>query len=60
VQKRFLLARYESDDSLYFCRKVRLYDCRNPKYFKTWGFDGEIERVMWNNFDPLYYFVRFI
>lgn len=37
--------------------KVQLYDCRNPKYFKTWGFEGEVERVMWNQFDPFYYFV---
>jgi WD40 repeat protein len=36
--------------------KVRLFDCRSTSTFKTWAFDGEIEKVLWNKFDPLYFF----
>jgi len=34
---------------------VTLIDCRDPhKVAKSWKCDGEVERVIWNNFDPFY------
>lgn len=36
---------------------VRLYDCRSPHDgFKKWKLDGEIERVMWNTFQPFCFY----
>lgn len=40
-----------------FNRMVKLFDCRSPGTHKTWQYEGEIERIMWNKFDPLYFFV---
>ncbi|CAL8115492.1 unnamed protein product [Orchesella dallaii] len=35
---------------------VKLFDCRTPGTNKSWAFEGEIERIMWNKFDPLHFF----
>ncbi|ODM88554.1 Periodic tryptophan protein 1 [Orchesella cincta] len=35
---------------------VKLFDCRTPGANKTWVFEGEVERVMWNKFDPMHFF----
>jgi len=31
---------------------VRLFDCRAPDSCKSWGVGGEIERVVWDHFNP--------
>ena len=37
---------------------VALYDCRNPKTNKkVWKLESDIERVLWNKFDPNYFIV---
>ncbi|XP_015588940.1 periodic tryptophan protein 1 homolog [Cephus cinctus] len=37
-------------------KTVRLFDCRAEDDFKAWQTAGEVERVLWNHFDPNYYF----
>ncbi|XP_037581814.1 periodic tryptophan protein 1 homolog [Dermacentor silvarum] len=37
---------------------VKLWDCRNTDAsFKSWTVDGEVEKVLWNHFDPFYFYV---
>lgn len=37
---------------------ARLFDCRNPNTCnKTWTLDGEVEKVLFNTFSPLNFFV---
>lgn len=36
---------------------ARLYDCRVDDTFKAWEATGEIERVLWNHYDPNYFYV---
>jgi periodic tryptophan protein 1 len=39
---------------------VALFDCRNPKSnYKTWTLNAEIERVLWNHFEPNQFLVCF-
>ncbi|CAL8115486.1 unnamed protein product [Orchesella dallaii] len=35
---------------------VKLFDGRTPGINKSWGFEGEINRIMWNKFEPLHFF----
>lgn len=35
-----------------FDGKINLYDCWNRDSAKTWSIDGEVERVLWNHFQP--------
>ena len=37
--------------STFNSRKVRVVDCAS-KEFKTWNVDGEVEKVLWNHFNP--------
>lgn len=32
--------------------KVRLYDCRAPNTHNSWTLPGEVERVIWDHFNP--------
>uniref|UniRef100_A0A6V7LZ75 Uncharacterized protein n=1 Tax=Bracon brevicornis TaxID=1563983 RepID=A0A6V7LZ75_9HYME len=36
---------------------TRLYDCRVDDTFKSWETTGEVEKVLWNHFDPNYCFI---
>ncbi|XP_012267776.2 periodic tryptophan protein 1 homolog [Athalia rosae] len=36
---------------------ARLFDCRSENNFKTWECSGEVERVLWNHFDPTYCYI---
>ncbi|KAL1437354.1 hypothetical protein MTO96_001415 [Rhipicephalus appendiculatus] len=37
---------------------VKLWDCRNTDAsFKSWTVNGEVEKVLWNHFDPFYFYV---
>ncbi|XP_015115318.1 periodic tryptophan protein 1 homolog [Diachasma alloeum] len=36
---------------------ARLFDCRVDDTFKSWETTGEVERVLWNHFDPNYFFI---
>ncbi|XP_043269292.1 periodic tryptophan protein 1 homolog [Venturia canescens] len=36
---------------------VRLFDCKVENESKNWTVSGEVERVLWNHFDPNYCFV---
>ena len=36
---------------------MRLFDCKNQNEPKCWQTAGEVERVLWNHFDPNYCFV---
>ncbi|XP_011297551.1 periodic tryptophan protein 1 homolog [Fopius arisanus] len=36
---------------------ARLFDCRVDDTFKSWEATGEVERVLWNHFDPNYFFI---
>ncbi|XP_038065265.1 periodic tryptophan protein 1 homolog [Patiria miniata] len=39
-----------------FDMSVKVYDCRSPHdSFKTWSLDGEIERVIWDHFQPFHF-----
>ncbi|XP_057341781.1 periodic tryptophan protein 1 homolog [Microplitis mediator] len=38
-------------------KTVKLFDCRTSDTFKNWETTGEVERVLWNHFDPNYFFV---
>ncbi|XP_076278825.1 periodic tryptophan protein 1 homolog [Lasioglossum baleicum] len=35
-------------------KMVRLFDCRDQTVIKSWEISGEVERVLWNKFDPNY------
>lgn len=35
-------------------KMVRLFDCRDQTIIKSWEISGEVERVLWNKFDPNY------
>ncbi|KAG8226415.1 hypothetical protein J437_LFUL012511 [Ladona fulva] len=37
-------------------KKVRVFDCRSENSCIKWKLPGEIERVLWNHFDPFCYF----
>ena len=37
---------------------VRLFDCASDNTFKQWNVDGEVEKVLWNHFDPFTFLVR--
>jgi len=37
-------------------KKVRLFDCRSKDLSKDWNMGGEIEQILWNPFNPFYYF----
>lgn len=46
---------YESQSILTgsFDKKVKVVDCRSPESnIKSWKFDSEVERVLWNHFSP--------
>lgn len=46
---------YESQSILTgsFDKKAKVIDCRNPdSNVKSWKFDSEVERVLWNHFSP--------
>lgn len=32
--------------------QVRAYDCRSPSVCKSWSVSGEVERVIWDHFNP--------
>jgi periodic tryptophan protein 1 len=35
-----------------------MYDCRSPdENHKSWSMKGEIEKLLWNNFSPMNFFV---
>ncbi|XP_067000824.2 periodic tryptophan protein 1 homolog [Anabrus simplex] len=36
---------------------ARVFDCRAADTFKAWQVEGEIERVVWNHFDPFFFLV---
>jgi len=36
---------------------VRLFDCSSENTFKQWKADGEVEKVLWNHFDPFSFLV---
>lgn len=38
--------------SITTCRFVRVFDCRSEKSFKKWKVFGEVEKVLWNHFNP--------
>ncbi len=38
-------------------RQVRLFDCRGDGVLRSWEAEGEVERVLWNHFDPFAFFV---
>ncbi|CAD6237224.1 GSCOCG00002202001-RA-CDS [Cotesia congregata] len=38
-------------------KTAKLFDCRTSDTFKTWEATGEVERVLWNHFDPNYFFL---
>ena len=38
-------------------RKVRLFDCTSENNFKEWNVDGEVEKVLWNHFNPFTFLV---
>nr|XP_033335424.1 periodic tryptophan protein 1 homolog [Megalopta genalis] len=35
-------------------KMVRLFDCRDQTVINSWETSGEVERVLWNQFDPNY------
>ncbi|XP_015434638.1 PREDICTED: periodic tryptophan protein 1 homolog [Dufourea novaeangliae] len=35
-------------------KMVRLFDCRDQSVMKSWETSGEVEKVLWNQFDPNY------
>lgn len=38
-------------------RVVRLFNCAGENSFKAWPVMGEVEKVLWNHFDPFNFFV---
>lgn len=41
-------------------KTVVLYDCRNPKANKkTWNLTAEIEQVLWNQYEPNHFIVKY-
>jgi len=35
-----------------------MYDCRSPDTsYKTWDLGGEIEKLLWNTYNPMNFFV---
>ena len=38
-------------------RKVRIYDCNQEGSHKCWKVDGEVEKVLWNHFNPYTFLV---
>ncbi|XP_034946754.1 periodic tryptophan protein 1 homolog [Chelonus insularis] len=38
-------------------KTVKVFDCRVDDTFKSWETTGEVERVLWNHFDPNYFFI---
>ena len=49
---------FESQMLLTGCcdEKARVYDC-NQESFKSWKVDGEVEKVLWNHFNPYTFLV---
>lgn len=39
-------------------RAVRVFDCRSKNY-KAWAMPGEVERVIWNHYNPFCFLVGF-
>ncbi|KAL4232756.1 rRNA-processing protein [Mactra antiquata] len=40
-----------------FDKSVKMFDCRTPDSgHKTWNMNGEIEKVLWNQFSPINFF----
>ncbi|XP_072762415.1 periodic tryptophan protein 1 homolog [Anoplolepis gracilipes] len=33
---------------------VRLFDCKEERLVRSWNVSGEVERVLWNHYDPNY------
>ncbi|KAJ7379071.1 rRNA-processing protein [Desmophyllum pertusum] len=51
---------YESQSILTgsFDKKAKVLDCRSPESnIKSWKFDAEVERVLWNHFSPYNFLV---
>ena len=41
-------------------RTARLFDCTTENNYKQWKVDGEVEKVLWNHFNPFTFLVRFV
>ena len=37
--------------------KARLFDCKSENNYKEWVVDGEVEKVLWNHFNPFTFMV---
>ena len=37
---------------------VRVFDCRADNACRSWKTEGEVEKVLWNHFDPFTLLVR--
>ena len=50
---------FEAENLLTGCcdEHVRLFDCRSENNFKQWKVDGEVEKVLWNHFNPFTFLV---
>merc|ERR1712038_700278 len=50
---------FEAQNLLTGCcdEKARLFDCTSENNYKEWVVDGEVEKVLWNHFNPFTFIV---
>ena len=45
------------NNSCSLCRYARVFDCRSENSYKKWKVSGEVEKVLWNHFNPFTFLV---
>ena len=56
LHHNFLTKNTNLRNIFFICRKARIFDCNQVSH-KSWTVDGEVEKVLWDHFNPFNFIV---